>query len=183
MFQYAALLSSIWGLGEKIESEEKILRRNDDLDLDRDDRMVASESRYSVNRIGHYIPLRHRRQRRPVPRHHQRRQRYPKPPLFQQALSRYSSRKGEASKTLSPSSKPYKPPAKKLKPPSKPYKPPSRPIKRPPPVRFTPPKKSYKPPQPGYNTYLPPPNPTPYQVRMTSVTPVSFQSGATFVSG
>ena len=186
-FQYAALLSSVWGLADQDE-EPLLSKHDDDIRLDRDNRMVESISRRTGQAVNTFKRRHHSRHsgRRPWhPTHKVNRRVVKKPPSFLSTLNKFSARKGLApDKNLSPPSKPFrppgkKPPAKKLRPPSQPYKPPKKFSKRP----YL--SQEPKPPRKPSISYLAPPEPTPYQVRMSSTTPLSFNSasGTTFISG
>ena len=120
-----------------------------------------------VNRIG--VISRHSVHRDPTQRPIKRTWRPPqyKPPLFG-AVMKKKRRRQDVQKYLAPPSKPYRPPQRRPvtprptrppRPPSPPPRPPSQPL----PPSYTP-------------QYLPPAQPTPYQVRMSSPQPLTSRT-------
>ena len=195
-FQYTALLSSVWGL-EELEAERERRRKVERmLTSGRMDRMVKSSSvlhyqriqprqsarpRYdprtivtnaktknnqsAVNRLG---VINGYRQRHPVhrPPHHRPIKRPWRPPHYKPPLFGFlmkNRRRQDVNRHLSPPSKPYRPPPQRA--PVTPRPPP--PSKPPPPPGPAP---SYRP------LYLPPAQPTPYQLRMSSPQPLASRT-------
>ena len=195
-FQYTALLSSVWGL-EEMEAERERRRKVEKmLSSGRMDRMVKSSSvlqyqevqpRHSarprhnprtlvtnaktknqsevnrlgvVNGYGKRYPVHREPHQRPIKRTW--RPPHYKPPLFGFLMK--SRRRQDVNRHLSVPSKPYRPPPQRSPAKLRPRPPPSKPPLPPGPAP------AYRP------QYLPPAQPTPYQVRMSSLQPLTTRT-------
>ena len=161
--------------------------------MNRSDRMVKSGTQYlppvkndrimhhhygnsGVNRLGYFQRSRPRKPPLPPPPKIINRKRRPPPPPPPPPRIQYKRRQG-VTKVLTPPFKPYKPPPKKkVSPvPKKHYKPPSPPPPQPPTPSSPTPTYQYQ--------YLPPAQPTPYQVRMSSISPLAINNRTAFITG
>lgn len=163
--------------------------------MDRRDRMVKSGTQFppqlqvintrnhfsnnnGVNRLGYFQRYRPRKPPPPPPKIIKRRPPIPPRPPPTPLHIQYKRRQG-VTKVLTPPLKPYKPPPKKKVSlvPKKHYKPPPPP----PPPRQPPTQQT---PTPTYQyQYLPPAQPTPYQLRMSSISPLSINNRTAFITG
>ena len=129
-----------------------------------------------VNRLGYFQRYRPRKPPPPPPKIIKRRPPIPPRPPPTPLKIQYKRRQG-VTKVLTPPLKPYKPPPKKKVSlvPKKHYKPPPPPPQQPPTQQTPTPTYQYQ--------YLPPAQPTPYQLRMSSISPLSINNRTAFITG